>query len=285
MTTPQTTYLEFQTPHYKFVMRIIKKELVYNEYHFFVGDELNPCLEGQIVLDYKKTNNRYKQNEFKAYLHKIDALEECALNDINDEYMNTYSFGKEMLDSIVFFINSQFPQIKTIKLNDKSYIPCNRHTKDTLDLLTYSIALYKKTWYEEKVNAYMLPEIKYIQYRKMIDIYSSKETKSSIPFDTFISIHIYKPYPQEIIQSNINYYEKMYNTSETFPEFFQRLSKTIKRTDKCKFFKDWLEKFIYSYVNLGDRTWYFDIYPKITVVENNPNNIIPKKDKNKKQDA
>ena len=265
---PNTTYLQFQTPHYSFQMKITKPVSVYNEYCFIVGDELKPCLEGHIRLDYKKTNDRYRQYEYKVHLDKIDALLECALEDITSEYLTKHSFGKEMLDAVVFFINSQFPQIKTISLNDTSYIPCNRVKNDTLDLLVYSIALYKKTWYEEHYNAYMLHNENYTVYRKSVDSYASKETKNALPFDMFLSLYLYKQYARNIIDSNIDYYKTMYETSDTFPEFFQKLSKTIKREDKCKFFKGWLEHFLTSYVKIAaDRHWCFDLYPKITVIQ------------------
>ena len=58
----------------------------------------------------------------------------------------------------------------------------------------------------------------------------------------------------------------MYQESETLPEFFQSLSKTIKREEKCRFFKEWLEEFIKKRINII-RVWYFDIYPKITVIK------------------
>jgi len=279
-----STYLEFQTPHYTFQMKITGTNNTYLEYHFIVGDEKSPCLEGQITLDYNKNNDRYRQYENVAYLHKIEALEECALEDITEEYALKHSFGKELLDAIVFFINSQFQKVKTVKLTDKSYIPCDRANGDTLDLLTYSIALYKKTWYEERLNAYMMPLETYSNYRKEVERYASKEVKEAVPFELFLDIHVYKQYPKDILMSQYEYYKSMYETSETFPQFFQNLTKTIKREEKCKFFKDWLEKFIYSYVKLGDRTWYFDLYPKITLIEQvNMKTIPSQRNKTRKQ--
>ena len=53
------------------------------------------------------------------------------------------------------------------------------------------------------------------------------------------------------------------------PEFFQRLSKTIKREERCRFFKGWLDSFIQSRVTII-REWNFDIYPKITIIKDTP---------------
>jgi hypothetical protein len=129
------------------------------------------------------------------------------------------------------------------------------------------VALYKKTWYEEHYNAYMLHNENYSAYRKSVESYASKETKKSVPFDMFLSLYLYKQYTRNIIDSNIDYYKTMYETSDTFPEFFQKLSKSIKREDKCNFFKGWLEHFLSSYVKIAaDRHWCFDLYPKIIVI-------------------
>lgn len=268
------TYLELQTPHYKFQMKITKTENSHVRYNFMVGDDKQPCLEGIITLENKSSNTRYDIYNNTAKLIKLDALEECSVEDINQEYLNTHSFGKEMLDAVIFFINSQFPIIKTIRLNDTSYMPCKRDTGDTLDLLTYSIALYKKTWYEERTNAYILPKEKHEEYRRQVEEYASRDTK-----DKFTFYHIYSIIAEgntltaNIIDTNKEMYKEMYEESETLPEFFKKLSKTIKREEKCRFFKGWLEEFIHNKITVT-REWNFDIYPKITVIKHS--NIKPK---------
>jgi hypothetical protein len=263
-----TTYLKFKTPHYSFQMEISKVESsVYDMYYFLVGDKENPCLDGHITLENKTNNIRYSEYENKAVLHKIEALEECSLEDITTEYQNKYSFGKEMLNTILFFINSQFPQISIIKLSDKSYIPCNRKTKDTLDLLTYSIALYGKTWYEKEQEAYILPKEKYDLYRSQVEKYMSKEKKQEFDFDLFYHTVIQKGNSNnyKIMDNNIERYKELFNSSETFPEFFIKISRTLKKKDKCKFFKDWLFNFIASQV-LIEHTWYIDLFPKVELL-------------------
>lgn len=280
-TIEHTSYLEFQTPHYSFQMNITKKEDTNTRYYFLVGNPDKPCLEGIVTLEYKHRNNRLKSFENKAKLIKLDALEECALEDITTEYLSKHSFGQEMLDAVVFFINSQFPQIKTVSLDDKTHIPCNRVTGDELDLLTYSIALYKKTWYEERLNAYLLPNKQYIQYRKEVEAYASKETKNQMRFEDFQSmIETNSNFASTILHSNLEKFKEMYEQSETFPDFFQRLSRTIPRKDKCRFFKDWLLSLVESNVTIK-RTWYFDLYPKITVIQQT--NMKPVKHKTRKQ--
>ena len=263
MSKPILTYLEFITPHYKFQLTVRENKYPFHTVSFFAGDEKNPCLEGNIMLENNSKNERYNSHQNKATLLKINALQECSLDDISDEYYQKYSFGTELLHSIVYFINSQFPMIHIIRLNDSSYIPCIRDYSETLDLLTYSIALYKKTWYEEKLNAYILPKEKYDEYRKQVEIYASKETKDSM---SFIDIHkmilFSTGFTRAIVEESFDIYKKLFDESETLPDFFKALNKTIKREEKCRFFKTWLEVFINSKISI-DRTWYFDLFPKI----------------------
>jgi hypothetical protein len=276
------TFLQFQTPHYKFQMQVVQKFKPYRTFHFLVGDKIKPCLEGFINLENVSMNKRYDVQQYTAILSEINALDECSVNDITSEYNEKYSFGKEMLDSVVFFINSQFPQVKTMSLNDASFIPCNRKEEDTLDLLSYSIALYKKTWYEERLDAYILPKERHEAYRKQVESYASKETKQNISFEIFYEDVLYKRYlPRKIIGDNFEVYKKMFDSSDTIPDFFQKLSRSIPREERCKFFKGWLMDYIFSKITV-DRTWYFDLYPKIEVIQpQNVKSVIHKTRRNK----
>lgn len=271
--SPSPTYLQFQTPHYKFQMKITQRDHPYRSFHFLVGDPIKPCLQGFVDLENRSKNDKYNAKQYTAKLSELNALEECSVDDITSEYTEKHSFGKEMLDAVVFFINSQFPQITTISLNDASYIPCNRKEEDTLDLLSYSIALYKKTWYEDRLNAYTLPKENYEAYRKQVEDYASKESKQSMTFDIFYNTVLYNSHlPRQIVGDNFETYRELFDSSDTIPDFFQKLSRTIPRKERCKFFKGWLMNYIYSKITV-DRTWYFDLYPKIEVIH--PTNVKP----------
>lgn len=261
-----STHLKFKTPHYSFQMEIMQnKKTVYNSYYFIVGDKQRPCLEGSINLETTTNNERYKQYENIALLDKIDALTECSLEDTSTEYQNKYSFGRELLDTILFFINSQFPQVKNIKLTDMSFIPCNRNQNDILDLLSYSIALYGQTWYEKNANAYIKPNEKYEMYRNQVKKYMDKKIKTDMDFEYFYNIILNKNmYAKEFVNKNYENYENIFKESDTFPEFFSKINKLIKKEEKCRFFKSWLYDFIESHI-LIERTWYIDLYPKIEV--------------------
>lgn len=260
-------FLKFTTPHYKIELILTESIQPLHTFTFLVGNKEKPCLEGNLILENNSKNNHFNSMTHTAKLIKINALQECSLDDITDDYMSTYSFGTELLDSIVFFINSQFPSIESISLTDASYIPCISEPKDTLDLLIYSIALYKKTWYEQKLNAYIKPKKKYDEYRKHVEIYGSKERKQLMEFiDIYKEILQGSQFTKDLFSRNYAEFEESFKKSETLPEFFKEISKKIHRTQKCRFFKDWLESFITSQIPI-ERTWYFDLFPKIERIQ------------------
>lgn len=257
------TILKFTTAHYSFEMTVSKELKPLHRFTFLVGNPNEPCLEGNIILENNTGNSRHDSITNTAKLIKINALQECSLDDISDEYMATHSFGTELLDALTFFINSQFPSIKTISLNDASYIPCIREPKDTLDLLIYSVALYKKTWYEQKINAYIKPQEKYDKYRRQVEEYGSKGRKSSIEFiDIYTMVLKQGDFTRNVFKENYHEFEDIFKNSETLPDFFKSISKKIDRNDKCRFFKGWLEEFISSQINI-EREWHYDLFPKI----------------------
>jgi len=257
------SFLRFTTPHYKFDLTLTETKESVRKFYFIVGDKTKPCLEGSIILENISKNERFDYMVNTAHLMNIKALQECSLDDISDEYMAKYSFGKELLDSIIYFVNSQFPMIKTMSLNDTSYIPCIRADSETLDLLTYSIALYKKTWYEEKINAYIKPKPLHTEYRKQVEIYASPERKNKMIFAEMKLIMEKGSYLSRInFHTKKHLYEDLFNKAETLPDYFKALNSTIQRNERCIFFKGWLENFINSEIRV-ERTWYFDFYPKI----------------------
>jgi len=172
------------------------------------------------------------------------------------------SFAEEMLDGVMVEIRKSFKHLHHIKLQDSSYIPCDGE-KETLDLLFYNIALYKKSWYEEKFHAYFTPRDTFIQYRCAIEKYASSKTKSSISWVEFYTnvIGSANYFTHQVLQNDMERYESMYNSVNTFPDFFIAISKTMDKKDKCKFFKDWLEAFLQGTMNIPNkRIWYIDLY-------------------------
>ena len=245
------------TDHYEF---IIKRKLRHTfdgkplSWHYLIGSSDKPCLS---LFFYTKDSDI---NLLKtANLNNLEALFSCIENDIPQETMEKYSFSREILDFILTYLSKNFPYIERLKLNDNSYIPCNRTYNDTLDLLTYSIAHYGLTWYEKYYKAYLALE--YDTYRTQISKYSRKESKEE--WGTFLKKYLNNStdYTYNLIIENYNTFEKIYNESETYPDFFIKLTKLIPRDKKCVFYKSWLESFITSYIRIS-REWIIDIKKK-----------------------
>ena len=64
------------------------------------------------------------------------------------------------------------------------------------------------------------------------------------------------------LHENMEKWENAFASTTTLPMFFQTISKDIPKSDKCKFFKGWLEMFISSRVRIH-REWVFDLSDKV----------------------
>jgi hypothetical protein len=239
-----------KTPNFSYTLQVKEKHSPFHTIEFLVGTNDQPCLEASLFL--LDNDDALKSILNICTLHKIDAIEKCAL-----EFKEDKSFGTELLYSFINIIKSNFPHITIIKLSDASYIPCNRKD-DTLDLLTYSIAIHGKTWYELKSGAY-LPTVQQNElYKNTVSKFTDPKTKLNIPFNEILSHMVSTGFTREYIGDDIQMYEYLYNSANTLPEFFSMLSKKIPKTLRCKFFKGWLEYFVGLHVFIG-RDWLIDI--------------------------
>ena len=73
-------------------------------------------------------------------------------------------------------------------------------------------------------------------------------------------------FTKDIVDKNYERFQTQFQEASTLPDFFKEISKNIPRIQKCRFFKDWLEEFITSYIRI-ERTWYFDLFPKIQPIQ------------------
>jgi hypothetical protein len=250
-----------KTNHYNFNMSVIEKYYdSYISYTFVVGDPKKPCLKLYITYPLTDDKDRIEWSKRGALLN-IDALLECSLDDINENYIKKHSFGQELLTTVDHIVKTYFPHVTTLTLFDASYLPCHRPTNDSLDLLTYSIALYGATWYEIKRNAYIPDIADRAFYENKIEKYTSKEFKSSITDEEFLRKIKFSrnEFAQDFLLKNYQHISNLYKTTHTFPEFFQGLRNMIPFADRCKFFNDWLPAFLD--INKVSRDWQYDLYP------------------------
>jgi len=242
---------QIQTSHFTFNLSTTNNHargIWYSQY-LQVGDTKKPCLS--LTIHTSDAEALFGPTIIKtARLSKIEALYTCVLDDKHT--FDKYSFGKELLSWVVQYIKGNFKHVEYLQLDDESYIPCNRESNETLDLLTYSIALYGKTWYELHFNAIISDKNLYNTYLSQVETYKSNATKSEILWDRFFLQYVTLPYAKDIITANEEYYKNMYDTSLNFPEFFRKVKDGIGE-NKCKFFKGWLQEFISSHININRR--------------------------------
>lgn len=197
-----------------------------------MGDEKGPCLEATIFS--ASVDALYEPHI--CILHQIDALEECAQQDVEDD---TASLGLELLYGFINILKTNYPHVTQISLRDASYISCNQRLNDTLDLLSYDVALYGKTWYEMHAGAYLPSFSKQQKYEKDIAIFANSITKTQYKFDEFIVfINKHNNFAFHIMELKLKEYEELYQKAKTFPDFFRILKKDVEKQNMCRFFKE-----------------------------------------------
>ena len=258
---PDPFIVHVKTDYYSFTMEI-KESNSPHTYYFTIGEKKKPCLKFSVLMP--DVPIEFKHEIHIVQLGQVEALEECSENDIHDNYMDIHSMGKELMNIVIHTLKRHFPHVIYIQLSDKSYIPCRREWNETLDLLTYSIALYGKTWYEKTYKAVFEPKDLFIQYRNTIKEYMSSEYKIKSPFETVLKYLVTYPneYAKNLIYSDMDKYKNMYTSSDTFPVFFRSLVNNVPKKDKCKLFKSWLEAFIYDRIPNIPRKWIFRVNNK-----------------------
>lgn len=255
-----------RTNNYSFELNIDRETTgPLSKYILTVGSTENPCLHAIIPLKPTNSNDVQRFYSFIKYatLPNIDALHDCLYEKVSNNYMRKYSFGKEMLGAVIRVITnlSELRHITHIQLTDKSYMPCNRPFNDTLDLITYSIALYGQTWYESNFGAIQYPEgnPRLQIYDQAITKYVSAATKDALLFDDLYAyISVRNEYATKHISEHLGDIRKKYQDAKTLPEFFVALSRSLEPTNRCRFFKTWLEQFIAERIPIN-RTWFIAI--------------------------
>lgn len=245
--------LHVKTAHYEFQAHIREH---HDAYTVSIGNEDASCLE-VYIRNPEKIDERIRDIANIAVLNKLESLLECSLKDIRENYLETYSMGTELLEFVNTILKERFPHVQHVQIQDKSNVYCSRVVVDRLDLLTYSIAVNTKTWYEMKLGAYILPKHKYETYRKQVKQYASE---SYIQCEAFFDLvhSSSNSFAKDILFRQKEILTNLYNNSKTFPDFFSCLGKIVHRNEKCKFFKSWLEEFVQSSVNIR-RVWQYDI--------------------------
>jgi hypothetical protein len=218
------TYYQISSGSYKFYANVSQVD---DATYIHLGGKKR-CI---IMIVYQESND--------AILEMLEFHESC------DKHANLQRGTGTMHMTISAFalLKMLFPTLEKVIFSDNSFVSCRNSTK--LDLSTYYLALYGKTWYESKFNAF--PEERYTKHyekgkRKLAKILGKKPPFKSIMED------IDKLIIQEL--------EPYYLNSTNLLDFIQRLKSS--KVD-CVLFCDWLFRIVTECIPYLTRfTWEID---------------------------
>ncbi len=262
-----------KTENFSFNMR---KRIIDGSILYTIGEEPNYCLELIVKKPQEKVksllNNFHsrmaeysfmKDTSNRAHLDKIEALYQCIADTMEIEVFDKHSFGTEVLTYIIKYIRKHHPYIEDMSLSDKSKIICNRELNENMDLLTYSIALYGVTWYEQKFSAFYEPDYSNKDYKNQIEtLRSTKFKNDTLSADIILHlIHTYNPLALTVVKKEDII--KNFHDAASLPEFMVLINKELNRLHKCRFYKGWLETLVRGVVKNIVTNW-------IIPIKNNP---------------
>lgn len=212
-------FIMLATPHYKFVLKVSDIAYPVHIRRFEIGT----CFEASLIMS--------------ADSHI------CTVTKLDIAFDPNDSYGTELMLGFISTLKANYPHITHMALRDTTYIG------DRLDLLAYNIALYGKSWYEMVLGAYA-------DYTDAIAVYMSPAAKREWTWTKFWTIIAgTNRFADEKIRENVDMFKRIFDESATWPECIIQMKNVV---GDCKFFKTWLEKFIYSYVP-EKRDWVINI--------------------------
>ena len=161
-------------------------------------------------------------NDKVCKLSWAETTKECSLDTMKIKGNST----QIMLQLAITLAREIAPHITQILLNDMSHFQCNTPEGDIkTHLPSYYIALYGKTWYEEKFGAVINNPETHQRYRSHIpNLLNPKYKPAYFDFVNKDLIHILTP---------------IYNESTCWQDFFNRLSEKYGDT-KCGIMYPWV---------------------------------------------
>ena len=194
-------------------------------------------------------------NNNKATIPHIKIEPECGYNKLLPT-----GFGTKLVEISLNIIKMFFHNLQIFTFDDASQIECEtlkntelpRKLKKPLNLPSLYIALYGKTWYEQKFKAKILDDNKYKEYKEKVKVLY---TIVNLQFYDFLKLaDLHETSPQAIKLRS--YYEKAYNNM-SWIDMFQ----SIPKKEHCEIFWNWLSGFIERFIgfNVQEYKWYIDI--------------------------
>lgn len=193
----------------------------YSTYNIVVENDNNVYLGGKYVCLELSSNELY-----------IDKHAEC---HINQNFPTNYKKGTDSVKSLLFFFNTKYPNLCTIKFTDfSSNIACG-------SLASYYICFNDDhtTWYEKDFTAYLENEKIREIYKNKKTIFYSKQKKDELTNELESRLEKKK---LEIDQ--IHFIMEIYNRTQTLHDFFTELRNVAENHKPCPIIKPWLEDFL-----------------------------------------
>lgn len=132
------------------------------------------------------------------------------------------------------YVRDKYPYVTHLKFNDASHRACDNGIEVSLMVMTF---LYSgMTWYQKNFHAIVVPE-QIARYNKIITNYNEQKEKYS--WNSFNEIFIKGKLPLHEHEM-----EALYNSAETWLDFFTPLMEKIDISEFCNFISPWLPKFI-----------------------------------------
>jgi len=277
-----------------FLFNIHKSVIDNKSILYTIGEGPKYCLELVVQKPQFNSENKSLMNNFhlrmaqfsfmkdtskRAHLDKIESLYECIASEMDPVIFDNYSFGTEILHFMIEYIKEHHTHIEDMSLSDKSQIMCNREINESMDLLTYSIALYGKTWYERTFSAFFEPNYSNSKYRNEVKYLRSTDFKNKISAEIILHlIYTYNPLALQIIKKEDII--KEFNSTATLPEFMIALNAKLKRSEKCRFYKTWLDTLVRGVVHNPVTNWIIPI-KKSSIIGGSKRGLHVKTRKNK----
>ena len=144
-----------------------------------------------------------------------------------------------ILKILCTYVKNNFPYIKGFIFNDTSTRPCDNGSY--INLYEMSYIRTGKTWYEKHFHAYIHPTSLKLFIKTEKEFQEKKKLISWDMMKTYIQTPL--PMDESILQT-------LYDSTNTWQEFFDTISNTIEIDTFCIFVSDWLHGFMMSIFQL-----------------------------------
>jgi hypothetical protein len=204
---------------------------------YFIGGKNIYCADIQIA---KNMDGTFSD---KASLSKIRKDDACYVGGVYEEGVTTAEIFKFALQ----LLYDMYPNVKSLRFNDTSYIHCDNGfpmTLATLKLLTNG-----KTWYQNTFGAkFISPDDEKFLEKELVRMNKIKQETS---FNTFSN-----KFPIKSINLPIEEIEIMYNTSSTWQDFLKGIENKIGKHAFCDVLSERYELFVNDFLSVPKMEYY-----------------------------